>query len=273
MLSEMSYQGDFTITDSPEDLSLKEYSTKLEKAFCRKCSKVLPVSKFRFHDDNTPYDVCDDCLAPPRPRGSRRIKTVITEHKGRKPGARNVGVLANMELVKSGKKQCGKCGVIKPLGDFHKHKSRIGGVCNECIECVSARNKQRYAAARFGPDRMKSLKSHAKRLKLPADITAVDLEWLWERQKGLCYYTKILMVFTIGKWNTVSVDRINPKKGYLISNLCLCCDYINTMKGKFSYEVFLDACLAVVENALDVKEDPELQQNGEAIVHYRSLPR
>lgn len=156
----------------------------------------------------------------------------------RGPRGPNKASLENRELIKSNKKKCGKCGQIKDLEQFHKHKSRVGGVCDECIECACTRNMKRYATARFGPERMSAFKRHAKKLDLPFEITETDLEWLWQRQGGLCYYSKISMVFDIGQDNTVSVDRKNPNKGYVIDNVVLCCHKVNFMKSDISYERF-----------------------------------
>lgn len=173
----------------------------------------------------------------------------------------------NRLLVSSGKKRCNICHEIKSLSEFHKSKTRYGGVSDECKICVLLRSKRRYEKTRFGPERLNMLKRHAKKVSVPFNITSLDLENLWTQQNGLCYYTKIPMQFINGSYNTVSVDRINPLKGYTLDNLCLCCDIVNYMKSDLSYERLLFVCSAVVKNALPITDD--LKQGYQELVHHR----
>ena len=160
----------------------------------------------------------------------------------------------NRSLVLYDQKRCKKCNTIKPLLDFHKHRYRIGGVCDECKTCTLTRNKERYAKTRFNGERMRGLKNHAAKLNVPFEITSNDLEMLWTKQKGLCYYTNIELEFKKGAKNCVSVDRINPLKGYTLDNICLCCDIVNYMKSDASYKTLLEFCTLIVDNQLPITD-------------------
>jgi hypothetical protein len=212
---------------------------------------LLPIKKFKLTKKGDPYRSCNSCIQ--KKRGEKKEQDISV----RGPNKRT---LENRILVKSHKKRCGICGIIKELEEFHKHKSRVGGVCDECRECACNRNKRRYAAARFGPERLASFRQHSRHLNLPFNLTEEDLERLWEKQEGMCFYSKIPMVFTIGCYNTVSVDRKNSNKGYVMDNLVLCCDKINVMKGEGSYELLFNICKSVINNPIDVDVYPDLKE-------------
>jgi len=40
----------------------------------------------------------------------------------------------------------------------------------------------------------------------------------------------------------LTVDRLNPKKGYIIDNVVLCTWKVNTAKGSLSYNEFVKIC-------------------------------
>ena len=44
---------------------------------------------------------------------------------------------------------------------------------------------------------------------------------LWESQKGICFYTGEVLSLDRGrsKWNSASLDRIDPSQGYVIGNV------------------------------------------------------
>ena len=68
-----------------------------------------------------------------------------------------------IELEKMGRKECKKCGLIKPLDCFRKNKN--GNHSSPCKECVNAHRKQKYADDHEWRERLKSsaLASYQKR--------------------------------------------------------------------------------------------------------------
>ena len=43
------------------------------------------------------------------------------------------------------RKVCSKCGIEKDVGEFHKNRSKPGGLSRQCKECVCSRMRARYA--------------------------------------------------------------------------------------------------------------------------------
>ena len=63
----------------------------------------------------------------------------------------------------------------------------------------------------------------------------------------ICYYTGMELTLTPNKFNTVSLDRIDSKKGYSQDNVVFCSADINRMKNKHQLEYFIDLCRKVAE--------------------------
>lgn len=161
----------------------------------------------------------------------------------------------NKELLAEGLKICNTCREKKPLTDFHKHRSRLGGVSDECKECTSSRHRMKYAIDGWkGHEKLKDLKRTAKRCNVPFNLTSQDIQNAFDRQKGLCYYSKIPMEKKTNSTYGISVDRIIPANGYVPENIALCCYIINVMKLDMSYEVFLNMCKKIVKNQLPIKK-------------------
>ena len=138
---------------------------------------------------------------------------------------------------------CSKCGIEKPSNDFfygRKGTSREYRF-NTCKKC---RQKEIQINASNTPEqalhyRMLRLKGTSKREGIPFDLTDTHLLSLWERQKGLCFYTDIQLEYILRegtKPNTMSVDKIIPEKGYTIGNVVLCAYRINIIKLNVTLE-------------------------------------
>lgn len=69
----------------------------------------------------------------------------------------------------------------------------------------------------------------------------IDIQYMydmWDKQHGLCYYSKIPMTKTFNQKSPyqMSIDRTNSSKGYIKGNICLCCLSMNFAKNSFSEE-------------------------------------
>lgn len=86
-----------------------------------------------------------------------------------------------------------------------------------------------------------ALKLGAKRRNLEFLITYQDLQEMWDKQKGLCYYTGIPMNFTysLSLPKQMSLDRKDSSEGYTLNNCVLCCQFINYAKHDYKMEDFL----------------------------------
>lgn len=92
-------------------------------------------------------------------------------------------------------------------------------------------------------DRCQDIKHRSWTKNIEFDLTDDFILEMFEKQKGLCYYTGYPMRIN-GKKNFdgMSVDKIDPNKGYIKSNVVLCLYCINMMKSDNSiddiYDVF-----------------------------------
>ena len=83
------------------------------------------------------------------------------------------------------------------------------------------------------------------------NITHKDLVDLWNRQNGLCYYSKQPMTLPSGthrkpNHNRVSVDRYDNTKGYVKGNIRLCKWIANQAKGSGNSRTLIKFCKDVV---------------------------
>lgn len=88
-------------------------------------------------------------------------------------------------------------------------------------------------------------KGRASIVKHGTKITSQDLKNLWEKQNGICPYTKIKMILPqsssykdikIKSLKKASLDRINSSLGYTKDNIEFVCQAINLAKNNSSKE-------------------------------------
>jgi len=104
-------------------------------------------------------------------------------------------------------------------------------------------------------DQYSSFKYHANRAKArdkqKGNISNIDskyLKELWEKQNGICPYTRLKMQISrttqdedIKKTPTkASLDRIDPNVGYIKGNVEFVCYCINVMKNDFTKEEMIN---------------------------------
>lgn len=99
-----------------------------------------------------------------------------------------------------------------------------------------------------------SLVRNAKSRKIELKITPKDIENLYDKQDGKCYYTGIPISLQVSD-HTASIDRINNDRGYIKGNICWAHKNINRMKSSFSKEDFILLCKQVAnyDNTTDVR--------------------
>jgi len=74
---------------------------------------------------------------------------------------------------------------------------------------------------------------------------------LWDNQSGKCAVSGLFMTNIIynGKIDTnTSLDRINPKIGYLVGNIQLVCSQVNMMKGEMNLDRLIFFCENIISN-------------------------
>jgi len=96
-------------------------------------------------------------------------------------------------------------------------------------------------------------KKYAKQRNIDFDIDVNDIEKIWERQNGKCFYTGVDFVLLgensidDNKNSNMSLDRFDSDKPYIKDNLNLVLKEINIMKNKYTHERFLELCNLISE--------------------------
>lgn len=173
-------------------------------------------------------------------------------------------------------KTCRKCGETKGLLDFNKDKTKKFGVSGICKPCASIatheyyiknsdhikRRVSKYNESYFPKyhkdviSRLKNLCTKAKSRTKEFNIVDQDLFDLWEKQNGQCAYTKLPLLAAANQFNTLSLDRVDSSRGYVVGNIQLVCAAINKMKQEYTEEVFILFCQLVTQNS-KLSESPE----------------
>lgn len=98
--------------------------------------------------------------------------------------------------------------------------------------------------------RLNDAKQRSRKHNIYFDLTYEDmLDIMWSKQNGLCALSGIPMTHKIyaGKINTnLSIDRIDPNKGYTRNNAQLVCSCVNMMKGMLTIEELIQFCKAIL---------------------------
>lgn len=166
-------------------------------------------------------------------------------------------------------KVCRVCLFSKHLSEYHKDTSKKDGtrsICKKCNIKVSNAYYLKYANkikakvsvyrksykprhTREIDSRLRALCTKAKQRKNKEfNIQESNLLDAWGNQKGLCVYIKLPLTAKANQFNTVSLDRVDSSKGYIVDNIQLVCAAVNKMKQEYTEEVFLLFCHLVSQN-------------------------
>lgn len=172
-------------------------------------------------------------------------------------------------------KLCGGCKNLLPADAFHKRYSkslngnkylRLRSRCKECE--TNYKNVNRKHFNEWHSQHRKEQKSLGNikywiegrltsfRKKTPeSDLDTKSLVAIYEQQQGLCYYTGIKMVFSQGfpHIDGISLDKLDPTKGYNKNNVVFCCYAINTMKGARTEQEFYDTMKLILARKYEAK--------------------
>lgn len=122
-----------------------------------------------------------------------------------------------------------------------------------------AKNKQdEFSSFRYFINKAKSRKN--KKFG-EYNITLEYLKEIWEKQNGICPYTRLKMDLCINtqskniksKINKASLDRIDSSKGYLQGNVEFVCLGVNYAKNGFPKEQAMDFFNKIMNNKLEIK--------------------
>lgn len=111
-----------------------------------------------------------------------------------------------------------------------------------------------YPNIMFG-NAVKSARSRAKKKGLPFNLTREYVINMFNEQGGLCYYSGLTMSIVksdITKTHDplkMSLDCVDPEKGYVEGNVVWCAYCVNALKLKMSKDDMVDICRAIVKKA------------------------
>ena len=162
---------------------------------------------------------------------------------------------------------CSKCKIVKPYSQFPKDATRLNGVRRVCHTCAAdrqreycgknrdkiraykrttySRNKELYsqrasatASKRRGLLMVRGARTRAKQSGLEFDLDQHKHEIQKRVDAGYCELTGIPFNLNGGRtWDTPSLDRVVPEKGYVYSNVRVVCRAINCMLGNWGPEI------------------------------------
>lgn len=143
-----------------------------------------------------------------------------------------------MEQIKA----CTRCGKIKPLSRFSKHRLTKDGYAYQCKECNEKRAKKwrKTPAGVYSTikGRQTFLNRNNDSRSKPFSISKeVFIEW-YENESKTCHYCDIpekllhLVAKKYGsRWKRLTIDCLNNDLGYIVGNLVLSCDKCNITKN------------------------------------------
>lgn len=223
---------------------------------CTRCNRDLPL--YAFGRDKTRKDGlfawCAEC------KSKARKEAYLLSH----PDARGCQEVDTSGRRSRDLKLCIDCLEEKPIGQFHRKRSATDGHTPYCKECGNSRsaawqqkNKNRVSMTRLEWRRRSprttlniNLRDALKRCPTENPATLDDLMEIWDRQEGKCAASGLPMTWAQGglKPTSITLDRIDPEKGYSASNLRLLCYAVNSFKGRMCDAEMLAMAKAIVAN-------------------------
>lgn len=159
-------------------------------------------------------------------------------------------------------KRCYRCHQDKSTSEYYKCSKRKDGFSNECKQCASKRSKEAYTeekkainyarAQQWKQDNPKSLwvsyaveraKRRAKEKNLPYDLSNKKI---FSIVPDACPVFGTPFVFAgnvSASDSSPSIDRIDPKKGYVLENIAIISVKANLIKNAYSAAELMQVAL------------------------------
>lgn len=160
-----------------------------------------------------------------------------------------------MPTTDSSDKKCSKCKETKPLGSFYYHRQRKSYMssCRSCNskECVAYQRKGYRETEKYVfYQRAYEIKRKCKLKKIPCmDELQDHIQGLW-KASNKCFYTGLDMSLVGYQHNlyAMTVDKKNPKLGYVEGNIVLCCSMANRMKQDLTETELVEWCKLIIKH-------------------------
>lgn len=164
----------------------------------------------------------------------------------------NVFIADKIDIIVGGKlhRRCPSCRNYFPksVDNFYISKNGTYLKCRECsIRSVTESRAITWKRVLI----YEAAKSVKKGLDM--NLTLEDINYLYESQKGRCYWTGIEMIpSSISRYPfKPSLDRLDRFKGYTLDNVVLCCLAMNIGRNSSSKEVFEEFILKIKKEGLN----------------------
>jgi len=143
-------------------------------------------------------------------------------------------------------KWCGGCKAYRQYSLFSNNKARADGLSSFCYDCLKSSDITRKSTrSRSALRRLTDLsyymtgavcrkRRHCQANGIPFDLTKENLLEKYRSQHGRCFYTGVQMVFGQQVLHSMSLDRIEPTKGYTTVNTVWCTKFMNGAKNRYS---------------------------------------
>jgi len=107
---------------------------------------------------------------------------------------------------------------------------------------ISSKEKRMFSKAFFAAQR------RAKKKNIPFKLSTKDIIEVFERQRGMCYYSDIKMnIIKNGKDSLhdpykMTIDCLTPSFGYVKNNIVWCLYCVNSFKQRMSEKEMMNIC-------------------------------
>lgn len=167
------------------------------------------------------------------------------------------------ELDKNGKRRCIMCKEIKSKEDdfsirryYYNEDGSVKYITydSRCKSCTYEYQRARKVSSpkMYCNTIIKSIKHRAKKEEISFDLTGDYLFEQWQKQNGKCFYTdkKLDLKLRSDKKTHAhhfypSVDKQDPKLGYIKGNVVWCVSIVNRMKSNLTHKDFVDFCAII----------------------------
>lgn len=201
-----------------------------ERWICRDCDKVICSRPERIKNSPT----CLQC---------NKTRNEIEFRKGK-----NICIECHSKYNKE-YRQNNKDKIKNNMKEYWENKGKELGISPQEARWQSIRKTIQSSPESF----LKQLASHCRKqsnlkkksqnggnhTNSPIDVCGIDYNYLknlWDINNGSCAITRLPMTYEYGQPHTISVDRIDSDKGYIIGNVQLICQFVNLGKNKFSQD-------------------------------------
>jgi hypothetical protein len=148
-----------------------------------------------------------------------------------------------LDVVDEDYARCSRCGEIKPIDEFKISKTGKGyrarlSFCRKCLNKTS-NERQSASAQSLIRHRLYGIKNRCRLRNIPYCLVLEQVVELYRQQEGKCFYTGISMQLEAGNGKhpyALSIDRVDPTRGYSLDNIVLCINRANTIKNDLTLD-------------------------------------